>query len=62
MTWRAPVHYDKVPEAIDFRALAQRNQLKILESKDAISMLRRDVASYDSSKIGMASFDSKILC
>ena len=34
---------DKVPEAMTFRALAQRIQLKILES-----ITRRDMASFDS--------------
>ena len=33
------VWYDKVPEAINLRALAQKIQLKILESKDAISFI-----------------------
>jgi len=28
--------YDKVPEAINFRALAHNNQFKIIESTDAI--------------------------
>jgi len=37
--------YDEVPKAIIFRALAQKNQLKILESKDATSICRRDMAS-----------------
>jgi hypothetical protein len=31
---------NKVPEAVNFRALAQKNQLKILESKDALSIMR----------------------
>jgi hypothetical protein len=31
--------YDKVPEAIRFRALAQKIQLKILQSKDAMSII-----------------------
>ena len=44
--------YDKVPKAINFRALAQKNQLKILESKDAISR-RKD--------INMVTFDSRFL-
>ena len=39
------IYYDKVPEAINFRALAQKNQLKILESKDAISHRIIDMAS-----------------
>ena len=41
--------YDKVPEAMDFRALAKKIQLKNLESKDAISIIRRDMAAFDSS-------------
>ena len=45
----AHLHYDKVPEAINFRALAQKIQLKILESKDAISIIRCDMTSFDSS-------------
>ena len=43
-----PVHYDKVPKAINFRAPAQKIQLKILELKDAISRRQIDVASFNS--------------
>jgi hypothetical protein len=34
--------YDKVPEAIHVRAVAQKIQPKILESKDAMSIMQRD--------------------
>jgi len=40
--------YDKVSKAINFRALAQKIQLKNLESKVTISVFRRDMASFDS--------------
>jgi len=40
--------YDKVPKAMTFRALAQKIQLKILELKDATSICRRDMASFNS--------------
>ena len=40
--------YDKVPEAKKFRGLAQKNQLKIIESKDAISHRIIDMASFNS--------------
>jgi hypothetical protein len=39
---------NKVPEAINSRTLAQDFQLKILESKDAISRCIVDVASFHS--------------
>jgi hypothetical protein len=40
--------YDKVPEAINCRALAQEIQPYILESKDVITIIRRegDVTSF----------------
>jgi len=41
-------YYDKQPKAINFRALAQKFQLKNLEPKVTISIIRRDVASFDS--------------
>jgi hypothetical protein len=44
---RSEWSYDKVPEAVYFRALAQNSQFKIIESKDAISMIRRDMSSFD---------------
>ena len=40
--------YDKVPKAVNFRALAQKVQLKILELTDAISRRRIDMASFNS--------------
>ena len=40
--------YDKVSEAIHFRALAHKFQLNILELKNATSIIRRDMASFDS--------------
>ena len=40
--------YDKQTKAIDFRALAQKNKLKILELKDATSICRRDMSSFNS--------------
>ena len=40
--------YDKVPKAINFRALAQKIQLKILELEDATSICQRDLASFNS--------------
>jgi len=51
--------YDKVPEAIKFRALAQKKQLKIIESKDATSIIRRERDR--ERERDMASFDSRIL-
>ena len=51
-TWWVPqafiICYDKVPKAINFRAPAQKIQLKILELKDAISRRQIDVASFNS--------------
>jgi hypothetical protein len=41
-------YYDKQTKAINFRALAQKIQLKILELKDATSICRRDMASFNS--------------
>jgi hypothetical protein len=40
--------YDKVPKAINFRPLAPKNQLKIIELKDVISRWQIDVASFNS--------------
>ena len=40
------MQYDKAPEARNFRALAQKLQLKILESKDPISCRIVDMASF----------------
>jgi len=42
------LNYDKQPKAINFRALAQKNQLKIPESKDTISRRKFDMAAFDS--------------
>jgi len=41
-------YYDKVPKAVNFRAPAPKNQLRILELKDAISRRQIDVASFKS--------------
>ena len=40
--------YDKQTKAINFRALAQKIKLKILESKDAISRRIIDMVTFDS--------------
>ena len=45
---RPTTTYDEVPEAMNFQALAKKNQLKILELKDATSNMRRDMGSFDS--------------
>ena len=37
--------YDKLNEALKFLALAKEFQLEILESKDAITIIQRDMAS-----------------
>jgi hypothetical protein len=41
-------NYDKVPEAKCFWAHAQKIKLKLLESQEATSIIRRDPASFDS--------------
>jgi len=51
-TWRGSrndlvVVHDTVPEFF-FRALAQKTEFKILESKDDPSIIRRDMAFVDS--------------
>ena len=43
-----PRKYDKVPKALNFRFFAQKHQLNILVLKDATSICRREVASFNS--------------
>jgi len=40
------IYYDKVSKAVNFQAFVQKIQLKNLESKVTISIIRRDMVTF----------------